>query len=166
MNIRKIASIFVLLIPIPIALFWGNIIIQEQIKIIDLLITVSSIVFGVMGIWISILYPEAIKNKEFRTDYKVQSVFNPLVKATLMLVLCVVYKVSYPVLTQITFILRYKLIIRSASYLLILEISFQMLIAIVSVLVPANYFKNDISDKKSIDEQRDRIFRGRSKVGK
>jgi hypothetical protein len=117
-----------------------------------------------MGIWISILYPEAIRNKGLRNDYKVKAVFSPLVKATLMLVICVLYKVGYPVLCNLSILESYKPILRKISYLLILEISLQMLLSIVSVLIPANFLKGDIDEKKAVDSQRQRLFRGRSEV--
>ncbi len=79
----------------------------DQKPILDTLVSVSAIVFGVMGAWIALVYPKGLtglftKSLPDADQYKrVKRLFSPMKYATIIIAYALVLQVIVPILKQV-----------------------------------------------------------------
>jgi len=160
-NIIKVASF---LGSIFIGIYFGAMVeISKQLAIVDTTITYSSIIFGVMGVWISLLYPQAIQENKIRDSIVKKSIFTSMFYATLNLFFCIIFKLSYPILTQISFLIQHKELIRVISFTFVLFLNLQLIITLFSILLPADLLNRKLQEDKARDDHNNRMWGDRKK---
>lgn len=79
----------------------------DQKPILDTLVSVSAIVFGVMGAWIALVYPKGLtglftKSRPDADQYeRVKRLFSPMKYATIIIAYALVLQVVVPILKQV-----------------------------------------------------------------
>lgn len=79
----------------------------DQRPILDTLVTVSAIVFGVMGAWIALVYPKGLtglftKSRPDADQYeRVKMLFAPMKYATIIIAYALILQVVVPILRQV-----------------------------------------------------------------
>lgn len=138
--------------------FFGRCIPMEvQTPIYEGLRDVASIIFGVMGIWISILCPEILEKlfKKRTTDLSdeelkaVDKLFFPLVSSTLIIGVVLALSVLTPVIKQVPVLLAHREVCRGISFAIVTLLSFLQGWSLLCSLVPADAIKCQLDRHKS-----------------
>jgi hypothetical protein len=130
---------------------------EGQVPIFEGLRDVASIIFGVMGIWISILCPGILEklfkkrtadlsDDEMRAVYKL---FFPLVSSTLIIGVVLGLAVLNPVLKQVPVLLAHREVCRGISFAMVAILSFIQGWSLLVSLVPADAIKRELDRHKS-----------------
>ncbi|MCI5137183.1 MAG: hypothetical protein D3922_01925 [Candidatus Electrothrix sp. AR1] len=118
--------------------------ISEQLPLYESLRNTSAIIFGVMGAWIAILYPNSLlkiygkldaKNSE-QEEKKFKQLISPMVFSTVIVSLVLVIGLCAPVLRKVSFLLEYKEVFRSLSFSFLGTLTFLQLWALFCALEP------------------------------
>ena len=150
MNLSSIiCSIF---IAIGCYLVGCHIPISEQIPLYESLRNTSAIIFGVMGAWIAILYPNAlleiygkieIKNSENKSK-NIRQLISPMIISTIIVAIVLVVGLIAPVLRSFPFMLQHKEFLRSLSFSLLGALTFMQLWTLLATLAPSNLIQKSI----------------------
>lgn len=130
----------------------GNIPITEQLPIYESLRNTSAIIFGVMGAWIAILYPNAllkiygkIEVQEAEQQSKsIRQLISPMILSTIIVSFVLVVSLVAPILRKIQVLIQYKFVVRSLSFSLLGALTFLQLWALVATLVPSDMIHKSI----------------------
>lgn len=161
-------SVYALIVAVSAAVgyFGRNIPMKEQMQIADALFNLAAVIFGIMGAWIALLYPEALstlrepgKLKDAAAVNAVTHIIRPLHHSTLLLFVVFVFKVLYPITSHIGAIVRYNGMIRSASMAVLFFLTCMMLASIITTIYPIEYHAHRLAamlaKKKHFDTIRD-----------
>ncbi|EMF8048241.1 hypothetical protein ACTVP3_23235 [Serratia marcescens] len=134
-----------------------------------LLVSVSGMVFTIMGIWLAFLYPnalqrivnpETIKTADFTEHLedtrRLEAIVGSVLKSSfVMITLLIIYLVKL-ILFKSHFYLEIQDIIKSTSLAIIIAVSYMQVEAVISVILANVMFINDLHNKREqrdIDEQ-------------
>lgn len=145
----------------------GSITIESQTSSVEILQNISSVIFGVMGAWIAIVYPEALSGilKWQNTDndkqvLAVQKILMPIKIATFVLIYTLLFFWLSPIVSRIEFFLNNKEFFRSLNYFCIGSSFILLLISIIYSFFPMEKVQNLIKRKnetrKSLERKRGR----------
>ena len=142
-----------------VAWFYGkNISISTTLAILEVLTNISSILLGVMGIWLSLIWGKKSKEQAEGILY----IKKTLVSSFLTITVFLSCKQIYPVLIQIDFFSKVRLICRSILFFISIELTFFTIISVLFVILSFDFFSfdKDVSDKKSqeLKEKTNRLF--------
>jgi H+/Cl- antiporter ClcA len=126
--------------------------ISEQLPIYESLRNTSAIIFGVMGAWIAILYPEAllriygkIETVEAEQQSKsIKQLISPMVLSTIIVSLVLIVSLIAPVLRRIDYLVEHTTLVRSFSFALLGGLTFAQLWALIATLAPTESLKSKI----------------------
>ena len=133
----------------------------EQWPMYEGLRTTAAIIFGVIGAWMAIIYPERLKlsfkpvqNKKPHTETGLGQLFTPVVNSTLVLSFILLIGVVAPIVKRypIAFDLQWA---RGISYGTLVALTLFQLWTVLLTLVPANAIKSYADDedaKKQLHE--------------
>lgn len=130
----------------------------DQKDILTALSTSSSIIFAILGIWLAILYPDNFSNiikkeqNEIETDVIFQKLNFSLILTTLILISIIFSNILMYVLKNIYFFISYKSTLRSFFFTYLCSISILQAYAILTTLIPSNYFYYFSSKNKKLSE--------------
>ncbi|MFI3959014.1 hypothetical protein VAJ01_29585 [Klebsiella pneumoniae] len=130
-----------------------------------LLVSVSGMVFTIMGIWLAFLYPNALQRivnpktietvdftEQLEDTRRLEAIVGSVLKSSfVMITLLVVYLVKL-VFFKSHLYLESQEVIKNTSLALIIAISYMQIEAVVSVILANVMFINDLHNKR---EQRD-----------
>jgi phosphotransferase system glucose/maltose/N-acetylglucosamine-specific IIC component len=144
-----------------------NVPIQKQISLYESLRNTSSIIFGVMGAWMAIIYPDTlstiIRNKKDSTPedrrklQEMGKVLSPLIYSTIILIVVLLVGITEPLLKQIPILMSHSKIIRGLSYSLISLLTILQIWSILLTLLPADIVVrklDSIQDMKNVQNRR------------
>jgi hypothetical protein len=149
---KKTSVILSIIITISFYLVGGDIPISEQIPLYDSLRNTSAIIFGVMGAWIAILYPNAllkiygkleIENSE-KESKNIRQLISPMILSTFIVSFVLIVGLASPVLRRITFMQQHTELLRSLSFAFLGVLTFLQLWALLSTLAPSNMIQKSI----------------------
>ncbi|WP_027329115.1 hypothetical protein [Marinimicrobium agarilyticum] len=134
-----------------------NIPMKEQVHIYDGLRNTAAIIFGIMGAWIAMLYPNKLnaifKSKDLDKSAKeiseIKLLFKPMIYSTLILFVVISVSILVPVGRNLEFLVGYKGVLRSASFSLVCTITVLQFWSLLMTLLPGDFLKRDIDAKES-----------------
>ncbi len=132
-------------------IFGKSVSIQQQITILSSLREIAAIIFGVMGAWVAIIYPKALKNiydLKSNPDEILQGtyrLFKPIRWSTVIVAISLIYIWIYPILIQLRFLVDHTHIIRPLSFALIGFLVLAQIYTLVLSLIPLEDSAADIN---------------------
>jgi H+/Cl- antiporter ClcA len=142
----------------------AEITISEQMPLYESLRNTSAIIFGVMGAWIAILYPNAllkiyskIEITESEKESKnIQQLISPMVLATFIVSFVLIVGLIAPIFRRIPLLLSHHELMRSISFSTLCTLTFLQLWALIATLAPSDMilrkFKFTIKKRKKIKQ--------------
>ena len=118
----------------------------DQKEILVALSTSSSIIFAILGIWLAILYPDNFSSfikkekKHLETDLIFQKLNLSLVLTTIILISIIFSNLIIYIFKNIEFFRDYKYLLRGFFFAYLSSISILQAYAILTTLIPSNYF--------------------------
>lgn len=133
-------------------IFGGSLAFKDQMPIYDGLKSTASIIFGVMGAWIAIVYPTKLADifgdKPFNEKKKaiedIKVLFKPMIYSTVILIIVIAMSFLVPLAKQITCLQQYKEVFRALSFGGIALLSLLQLWSLVLTLIPAASLKEEV----------------------
>lgn len=119
---------------------------SEQWIQYEALRTTASIIFGVMGAWIAIVYPKTLtkildRNNENKKEEisKISRLLKPLAISTLILASVLVIGIAAPILKQIDFINAHADVVRGISFAVLGTLTLAQLWALIASIAPGEH---------------------------
>lgn len=139
-------AIFSALSGATLAIFWGDIPIQDQMKIVDALRNVASIVFGVAGAWIALVFPEMLKTVtagsklgSAQGERVFQNLLLCMLISTFIVAGSLLFQIIEPVAKQWSWLLSYRKIGRSLSFFFVTTAAQMEIFSLLAMLVPKDF---------------------------
>jgi hypothetical protein len=173
--ISVIGLIFALFLVIISGILGKNIPIADQIPILRLLVTISSIVFGLMGVWLAVIYADSLEtifDSELSSIEKKDSIKNfrylskPMIVAAVIITYVLLFNFMYPLLHQLTFLKQFYLEIRSISFVLISLLTLAQVWTIIYIFAPAENIKNKAKHQVEKQARNEQITKNTKSVNK
>lgn len=129
----------------------GYIPIAEQLPVLNLLVTISSIVFGLMGVWLAVIYADSLKmifDSELKAIEKKDSIKNfrylskPMIVSAIIISYVLLFNFLYPLLNYVQFLNEYYFIIRLSSFSILCVLMLAQIWTIIYIFAPAENIKN------------------------
>jgi uncharacterized membrane protein len=165
--LRNLVKIFFFALSCILFFFYGqNIPFEKQWPLYDGLRNTSAIIFGVMGAWIALIYPEALsslvnsvdKSKNLNEVRSAERLLPPLVYSAIILVFVLLVGITAPILKQISFFDANYKVVRGISYALLGSLTICQLWTVSLTLLPVDLFKRNINRLQSRNDARERKF--------
>lgn len=128
---------------IIIASYFGTeITIKKQLEVYSSLKDISTVIFGVMGAWIAIVYPNALKNifsKSYSLDQvnsSLKKIFFPMRVATIIVMFSLVQEWCAPIFYKVQVFRDNPEMVRLASFLLLTVLVILLLWSLLLTLLP------------------------------
>ncbi len=138
------------------AWFGRNIACQEQLQLYGSLKSVSSIIFGVMGAWIAILYPKGLKSifsltSSLDENYaRVRRLIFPTRCAASVIVVSLCFEFSLPAVRQIQALVKHTILLRAGSFCLVVSLLILLIIGLLRTF--SNLEETNEQAKQQINE--------------
>jgi uncharacterized membrane protein (DUF485 family) len=175
--IRKILSrrFTQVLLTLPLVLiffyFGKNVSFAKQWPLYDALRNTASIVFGVMGAWIALIYPDALSeilgkshdSRDMENGNKIKEVkklFSPLIYSTFILIFVLLIGIFAPIFKQIPLFINNRDLMRGISYVCLGILTPCQLWAVFLTLVPADFANQNLDYLHERQEVRKRLLSG------
>lgn len=133
------------------------------------LISVSGMVFTIMGIWIAFLYPNALQrlvnptkivtadfSEELNEAKRLESIVGSILKSAFVLVTLMVIFLLKLVIFKTDFYLSYRLLFKCASLTIVIVLSYAQIEAVFQVMKANLLFINDLHfkrEQREVDEE-------------
>ncbi|MCU7839183.1 MAG: hypothetical protein KZQ94_07370 [Candidatus Thiodiazotropha sp. (ex Troendleina suluensis)] len=161
----------VLFVVLVVGMYFGRSVTYEtQWPLYEALRTTASIVFGVMGAWIALIYPDALskildKNYENKKQeiHKIKRVLRPLIFSSFCVIIVLLIGILAPVLKQIPHLMQNVELVRGISYALLGCLTLYMGWVLLMVLVPGQEVKQEL---EQLQKKQDLIKTMQSRVRK
>lgn len=169
--VKLIFYILAVAVAVTFFFFGGNVSFSEQWPLYESLRNTAAIIFGVMGAWIAIIYPNALANILKSRDTvanateaaRVKKLIAPMIYSTAILAIVLLVGLFAPMLKQIQIAKENYVLIRQVSFAMLGLLTFAQLWTLVLTLVPCNVAQGEIQHSKAKRETLDRKFRPRNK---
>ncbi len=165
-TLLKLLKVITIIAIVIISVMFGHLVkAQFQMEIYKALITVSAIIFGIMGAWLSLLKVEIIsgiesaKSDEEALKYtnKARNLVSPMTASAIVLVSSLVFVFAYYLLINFSLSVSAVSILRAASFLILSLLAFWQIASLLTVMFSGIDFIIDISRKsKSLSADRKR----------
>jgi len=143
---------------------------SEQWVLYEALRNTASIIFGVMGAWLAIVYPEALENVikgKTKSGSEVYSkLLEPLIYSTIILILVLVIGIISPIAKQINFFASHASVLRGISFSILSILTILQIWSLILTLLPADMTQREISERSSIGTAISRWTSRNQKPGK
>jgi hypothetical protein len=134
-------------------MYGGNVSGGSQLEIYKALLTVSAIVFAVMGAWLSLLKVEIVQGIKNATSddeatenvNKARSLIEPMTSSVMIIASCMIYIFLYYSMSELQFIVEHKEIIRQLSFVAVASLTFWQMLSLLKVMFSGVDFLIDIS---------------------
>jgi hypothetical protein len=131
----------------------------------------SSIIFGVMGAWLAILYPDSLKKifgggSQKLPEQEKQTImllFQPIIISTTVIAVVLILFPLFQVGKTINQLDEYKDVFRGLSFSLLSILTILQLWALILTLVPSDLVKKHIDKQNTKQEVVKRMFSGTTK---
>lgn len=138
----------------------------EQWPLYDALRTTASIVFGVMGAWLSLLYPDVLSRVykgQLRDDdapesKRISVLLMPIQYSTFVIAMVLVAGLVAPVLKHAPWTGEYRLIFRAVSFALLTGLTALQLWAVVLSIWPARFAKSKLEAEEERQGHKESIL--------
>lgn len=147
-------------------LLGGNVPIADQVPILNLLVTISSIVFGLMGVWLAVIYAESLKtifDTELKAIEKKDSIKNfkylskPMIVSAAIITYVLLINVLHPLLITVDMLLEFTDIIRRVAFTVLTLFMLAQIWTIIYIFAPAENIKNKAEHHVSKQGRHERL---------
>jgi hypothetical protein len=137
-----------------------NVPFEKQWPLYDGLRNTSAIIFGVMGAWIALIYPQALLSLSTRNhnSENVKKLLSPLIYSAVILAFVLVVGITAPILSQIPLFINNYRVVRGLSYSLLGYLTIFQLWTVILTLLPADLVKQNIDQIQNSAAARQRIL--------
>lgn len=162
---RHIYLVFILIsIVLIVSRFGGSVVIDKQIGLLSAMKDVATIIFGVMGAWIAILYPERLSSV-YKDDGKSElknfdKLISPMISSTGIIAYSLMFVVMRPIIRDIAILHDYMIMCRSVSYAIIVFLSLSLLWSLIASLWPMDNIRR-ILQKRETEQQNRKMYGGK-----
>ena len=167
--IRILFSVIILGMARVFFTFGKNIPFAEQWVLYEGLRNTASIIFGVMGAWLAIVYPEVLSNIiEKRTSSGAQNynkLIAPLVYSTITLIWVMMLGIIVPILKQVSFFVSHSNSLRGISFSILCVLTLLQIWALILTLLPADMTKRTIDRVDGSHKAQQRWRSRQQKIG-
>lgn len=147
-------SILLFLVLVVLSVLYGNIVTgNAQLEIYKMLVTVSAIIFGVMGAWLSLLKVEIVSGIESAScneegSYyvnKARGLIRPMTSSAIILLFGLFYVFMYYSVSKIDFVQAHAGFFRRVSFSVLVALSCWQVYSIIAVMASSADFLLNIS---------------------
>jgi len=136
-----------------------------QEKLLNSLINIAGIIFGVMGLWLGLIYPEKFKSlfkpkSENKNDAgldDIDKILSAIVYSTLIIVTSLNVLLLAPLLKEVDFLTANKEILRGCLYTLMTFLSLMQLWSLLMIIWNASSLRSNLILEKKKKEIADRL---------
>jgi len=139
---------------------------EEQVKVLDSLLQISGIIFGVMGAWIAIIYPKALKNyfgktlvEKLDTSIQIDSLMKTMKISSTIVILCLVGRFSFPIAKALICSDQVKTHLRSICYVMTGFMIYLQILTVFQALKPMSDIQDEV-DKEVLESKADAVIQG------
>lgn len=166
-SLKWFLKAFVVGLSATLFFYYGqNIPFEKQWSLYDSLRNTSAIIFGVMGAWIALIYPEALssildksKNSETQDKSKdIEKLLSPLLYSTVILASVLLVGIFAPIIKQIPLFTSNYRLVRGISYAFLGFLTLFQLWAVILTLLPADIAKRNLNQLQGKKEVRKRLL--------
>jgi hypothetical protein len=156
--LKNLVKLFLLSLSCVFFFSYGqNIPFERQWILYDGLRNTSAIIFGVMGAWIALIYPNALSSLVNNTDESKNShavrsterLLAPLVYSAVILAVVLLVGIAAPILKQISFFSSNYKAVRGISYALLSSLTICQLWTVALTLLPVDLAKRKFNRLQS-----------------
>lgn len=138
---------------------------DSLIKVYEVLLTASGILFGIFGVWVSVLYPGILEkslepHKPETTIEQASSILKPLFISLVLFLLMLIVVFLAPFIRSLDFFNNYKYIAKSLSSGMAAIIFLELLREVVVSMIQTEGFQTLISRNAIISDMRNRFMSG------
>ncbi|MGN8224620.1 hypothetical protein [Gracilimonas sp. BCB1] len=119
--------------------------IGTQKEIVELLLTVASIVFGIMGVWLAVVFPNSLSiafdreaeikdKKEALKDLRFLTL--PMIISAIIICYVLLFHLLHPIVVNFSFLLTYIPLIRGLSFSIISVIVIMQIWTLIYIFAP------------------------------
>ncbi|WP_169294632.1 hypothetical protein [Advenella sp. EE-W14] len=145
-----------------LSLIYGkNLSFNSQKEIYNSLLTISSIILTIIGIWIAIVFPDKLKitnkiNKQINNNENIEigRFFKPLIYSTIVIIFSFLSILIGSILKSIPWVLEYKEIGRSLSLSILTALSFISIYSLYLTIALANTIKSNSDENDHANDIR------------
>lgn len=170
--IKWVLLILTFVIVTTVAFFLGaKVSYSEQAEIYDSLREVATIIFGVMGAWIAIVYPNSLKNilkwdiDEDANRSNLTRLFSPMRYATVIVAISTLFKWLAPAIIKLDWANSHSSELKVISFFVLGIMVFSLLWSLVLSFVPMELADKEVHDGTEVRKGHTRK-RGRAQVDK
>ncbi len=165
MNMKLLFGMFAIIIVGISIVYGGGVAFSEQMPIYDGLKVTSSIIFGVMGAWIALVYPSKLAlvfgdnpfAEKKQAIEEIKLLFKPMIYSTMILIVIIFMSFFVPLARQIVYLQQYKECFRALSFGFLAFLSLLQLWSLVLTLIPGATLKRDVDSVHERGEMIDRM---------
>ena len=138
---------------------------DSLIKVYEVLLTASGILFGIFGVWVSVLYPGILEkslepHKPETTIEQASSILKPLFISLVLFLLMLIVVFLAPFVRSLNLIDNYKCIVKSLSSGMAAIIFVELLREVVVSMAQTEGFQTLISRNAIIADMKNRFMSG------
>ena len=138
---------------------------DSLIKVYEVLLTASGILFGIFGVWVSVLYPGILEkslepSESEGTIKQASSILKPLFISLLLFLLMLIVVFLAPFMKTLHFFNDYKFIVKSLSEGMAAIIFMELLREVIISMAQTEGFQTLISRNATITYMRKRFMSG------
>ncbi len=154
MRILNFAKIIVVIVVFVGCFYYGqNVSYEIQNTLYEGLRNTSAVIFGIMGIWIAVIYPDVLSNifkKKERGEIelelrKVNRLLYPLLYSTLALIVVLIVTTLAPLLKLIPFFIKNYMLLRGISYSILGVLTLLQIWALILALIPGDVLNRGLA---------------------
>jgi hypothetical protein len=137
---------------LSVASFWPgmNVPVASQRALFDSLLTTAGIIFGVMGVWVALLYPQArdavlkLGRAQTEEEKRVQRLIRPMLIATVVLGVVLAFGPVVEIVRAFSIAREYARELRGCSFALLISLTFLLFWSVFLTLLPMLWVQEDI----------------------
>lgn len=150
--------VVILVISIGAGIYGKEIPISTQAGILATLFQAASIIFGILGAWLAIVYPQELQNL-FKKDVELgevgdllKQIFIPLRISAGVVLFCILHSWLAPLMHLCTWFESHKILVRQVNFGITSAAVLATILALVGVFYPMNSAEAEIDGtKKALD---------------
>ena len=153
---KKIVVLFIFLFVLgfEISYFFGaQIPVSQILPFLEILTNISSILLGVMGVWLSLIWNNDLQERNGEILYIKMTLMSSFLSITFFLIV----RQFYPLFLQVDWFHSIKAYLRIALFFFSVELTFLTIISIILIMLSFDFFSFDKEVKKLKKQEKKNI---------
>lgn len=139
---------------------------SEQWPLYEALRTTAAIIFAVCGAWLAIAYPDRLRasfgifaKRPKGMNERFSDLLTPIAHSSIILCVVLFIGILAPILRNIALLVEHAMVVRTASFMLLVALTLWQLFTVVLTLVPADTMKSQ-ADQEAARQRSIEALRG------